>query len=427
MKRAIVIGSGAGGATVAMELQGQYDVTVVEAGGEFVPFRTAFSRIEPLRRAGLLLDARLIRFLFRPMEIRRADGRMILVDGCATGGTTTLSCANALRCDRDLAAIGINLDAEFEEIYRQIPVTTGHVDRWGPLTRRLYETFQTMDLHPTPLPKLIDLATCTNCGRCIIGCRTGAKWDSRRFLKQAVAAGAQLVTHTRVDRIVISGSRANGVAVRDRSGERVIAGDLVVVAAGGFGTPVILQESGIECLPGLSVDPVLCVAAEYPGANQHAEISMPFASQQDGYILSPYFDYLSFFFHRAWRHPIGNIVSLMVKLADSNEGEVKKGKVSKPLASGDRAALERATDTCAEVLARLGIDRTRTFLGILNAGHPGCSLPLTAEEAKTLHNPILPDNVYVADATILPRSLGNPPILTIVALAKRISRLLKNR
>jgi len=427
MRKAIVIGSGAGGATAAMELQGQYDVTVIEAGGEFAPFRAPLYRIEPLRRAGLLFDARLIRLIFPPMEIRRADAGMVLVSGRALGGTTTLSCANALRCDQDLAALGINLDAEFGEIYKQIPVTTGHMQRWGPLTRHLYETFQAMGLNPAPLPKLIDLAACTNCGRCIIGCRTGAKWDSRRFLKKAVAAGAQVLTETRAERIVMNGIQASGVAVRHRDGRRTITGDLIVVAAGGFGTPAILQESGIECQSSLTVDPVLCIAAEYPGANQHAEISMPFASQQDGYILSPYFDYLSFFFHRAWHYPIGNIVSLMVKLADSHEGEVKKGRVSKPLTSGDRAALQRATDTCVEALARLGIDQSRTFLGVLNAGHPGCSLPLTGGEAETLHSPRLPDNVYVADATILPKSLGNPPILTIVALAKRISRLLKER
>ena len=35
MKRALVIGSGAGGATAARELQGAFDVTVLEAGEEF--------------------------------------------------------------------------------------------------------------------------------------------------------------------------------------------------------------------------------------------------------------------------------------------------------------------------------------------------------------------------------------------------------
>jgi choline dehydrogenase-like flavoprotein len=59
----------------------------------------------------------------------------------------------------------------------------------------------------------------------------------------------------------------------------------------------------------------------------------------------------------------------------------------------------------------------------MNAGHPGGMLPLTAQEALTMHNSRLPDNVYVADATLFPDSLGNPPILTIMAMAKRVARV----
>ena len=51
-------------------------------------------------------------------------------------------------------------------------------------------------------------------------------------------------------------------------------------------------------------------------------------------------------------------------------------------------------------------------------------LPLTAKEKDTLHSSDLPDNLYVADATILPRSMGNPPMLTIMALAKRIASVM---
>ena len=59
----------------------------------------------------------------------------------------------------------------------------------------------------------------------------------------------------------------------------------------------------------------------------------------------------------------------------------------------------------------------------LNAGHPGGMLPLTAAEKDSLHNPNLPENLYVADATILPKAMGNPPILTIMALARKIAGL----
>ena len=38
---------------------------------------------------------------------------------------------------------------------------------------------------------------------------------------------------------------------------------------------------------------------------------------------------------------------------------------------------------------------------------------------------LLPDNLFVADATILPQALGLPPMLTIMALAKRIAKNIK--
>jgi choline dehydrogenase-like flavoprotein len=49
-------------------------------------------------------------------------------------------------------------------------------------------------------------------------------------------------------------------------------------------------------------------------------------------------------------------------------------------------------------------------------------LPFTAAESRTLHHDRLPGNVYVADASLFPASLGRPPILTIMALAKKIAR-----
>lgn len=76
-----------------------------------------------------------------------------------------------------------------------------------------------------------------------------------------------------------------------------------------------------------------------------------------------------------------------------------------------------------EAFEALGIPREETFFGTLNAGHPGGSFPLTPDEAQTLHHDVLPANLYLADASLFPRSMGNPPILTIMALAKRVARL----
>jgi choline dehydrogenase-like flavoprotein len=63
-------------------------------------------------------------------------------------------------------------------------------------------------------------------------------------------------------------------------------------------------------------------------------------------------------------------------------------------------------------------------LGTLNAGHPGGMFPLTEKEADTFHHAVLPENLFIADANLIPKSLGNPPILTIIAIAKRVSKVI---
>jgi hypothetical protein len=85
--------------------------------------------------------------------------------------------------------------------------------------------------------------------------------------------------------------------------------------------------------------------------------------------------------------------------------------------------MARAVAQSSAILDKLGVPGEKQFLGTLNAGHPGGMLPLTEAERETLHSPILPDNLYIADATILPEAMGNPPILTIMALARKIARI----
>jgi choline dehydrogenase-like flavoprotein len=424
MKKAIVVGTGAGGATVAKELQGRFDVTILEAGKEFHPF-TQLSMVETIKKTGLLFDEREIQLVFPTYKIRRAGDGMVLVSGVGLGGTTTLCTGNALRMDGDLRAMGFDLDAEFEEIAREIPISTAHQRRWRHSTRRLFEIFQEMGLDPRPTPKMGDPDRCINCGRCVLGCPQGAKWDSRRFLEVALANGADLVSSCRVEKVVVRDGRATGVEGRQGLTRRFYPADLVVLAAGGLGTPVILDASGIECEPTLFVDPVLCVAANVPGSRLDRDIPMPFVSQRQGFILSPYFDYLSYFFNRAWRAPAGDIAAIMIKLADSNRGSISARRLDKTLTGEDKARLREGVETCTEILVRYGASAERVFLGTLNAGHPGGMLPLTAAERETLHPDRLPANLYVADATLIPKSLGNPPILTIIALAKRVSKVVE--
>jgi choline dehydrogenase-like flavoprotein len=426
MKKAIVVGSGAGGATVAKELQGHYEVTVLEAGKEFKPFRKEMEGLEKLRRFGLLFDEREIQFAIPAFKIRRATDEMILVNGIGLGGTTTICTGNALRMDRDLKDLGIDLDAEFKEVFREVPVTTAHQKKWHKVTRRLFAIFQELGLEPQPMPKMGEYERCLHCGRCQLGCPHGIKWDSRRFLQVAQEKGARVITGCHVETVVIEGVRATGVRAKNGWTRHFFPADLVVLAAGGLGTPVILDNSGIPCEPRLFVDPVLCVAASSPKCMQHKDITMPFVSTQKHIILSPYFDHLSFFFNQDWRLHAGDIVSIMIKLADDGLGSISSHGVDKSLTDRDRRRLDEGVVICKEILRRFGACDEDMFLGTVIAGHPGGMLPLTKKEATSFHSERLPENLYVADASLLPKSLGNPPILTIIAMAKRISKILQN-
>ena len=58
-KTAVVIGTGAGGGMMAKELQGKYQVTILEAGGDFKPLSLPIHQLARFRYSGLFLDERL--------------------------------------------------------------------------------------------------------------------------------------------------------------------------------------------------------------------------------------------------------------------------------------------------------------------------------------------------------------------------------
>ncbi|HVO78308.1 MAG TPA: NAD(P)-binding protein, partial [Methanomassiliicoccales archaeon] len=87
--RAVVVGTGAGGAITARELARKgFQVVVLEAGGRFAPLSRKVTLTEPLRRAGALGTERNVRRLFPSMWVQRSSDELVLVRGLTEGGTT---------------------------------------------------------------------------------------------------------------------------------------------------------------------------------------------------------------------------------------------------------------------------------------------------------------------------------------------------
>jgi hypothetical protein len=76
-------------------------------------------------------------------------------------------------------------------------------------------------------------------------------------------------------------------------------------------------------------------------------------------------------------HLSSSALGILITLAESNEGSVTRHGVQKTLTDADKERLAAAQGVATEILCRLGAKEEELFLGTINAGHPGGSLPLT--------------------------------------------------
>jgi hypothetical protein len=150
---------------------------------------------------------------------------------------------------------------------------------------------------------------------------------------------------------------------------------------------------------------------------------MVWFAKRDHYILSPYFDLLSYWFHKPWKSvPVEDGVGMMIKLADTENGTVNAdGTVVKSLTDADKKHLEYAKVEAKEIMEASGV--TGPYIdGLVHGGHLGGTVPLTKNDIETMHPSQLPRDLWVADLSLMPRSQGLPTMLTTAALALRVAR-----
>ena len=422
--KAIVVGSGPGGAIVARELALKgFEVRLLEAGQPFAPLTRKISWLKPLRGSWLIKNENSIKRVFPHYKTIRASDDLVIFTGVTEGGSTSISCGNMVRAERGLKEIGLDLSSEFEEIERTLTIRPTPREKWRPLTQRMYDEAEKLGHSPKPTPKVGNYEKCVGCGYCELGCSTGAKWDSRQIYKDLVDKGVTIQTGSKVQKIVVEDGHTKGVIVSHGSSLERIDADVIILSAGGVGTAQILKASGLPARDNLWVDVVLTVGGVSKNSKMLNEPPMVWFVKKENYILSPYFDLLSYWFHKPWKDVSAeDRVGMMIKLADTEFGTVNAdGTVAKSLTDIDRNRLEEAKTEAKQIMEKSGV--SGPFVdGMVHGGHLGGTVPLTREDVGTMHPSWLPQNLWVADLSLMPRSQGLPTMLTAAALSLRVAK-----
>lgn len=278
----VVVGSGAGGATLARELsrRGQ-EVLVVERGSED-------------QEIGSLWDSFGVYDMSRLGIPKKSKQGVILWRALIPGGSTVVSCGNSTPClQEELSDLGIDLEEEFTEVEKETKTSPTDEGLLSEGTERLREAATKLGYEMEPMPKFVDSAKCKKCGQCVFGCERGAKWTARDYLQEATQNGATVLYDTIVQEALVENGKVKGVVGAGPDGKTEIQADVVVLAAGGLGTPVILQNSGIEDAGSkLFIDLVVNTYGVADGLDQTHEPSMPLVNHEfhgeKGFILSPF-------------------------------------------------------------------------------------------------------------------------------------------
>ncbi len=249
----VVIGSGAGGATVAAELsEAGFDVILMEEG-------RYYSTRDFTAEASTM-----IRQLYRGGGATMAVGEPAVMyqEGSTVGGSTVVNGGMAWRTpehildrwqrDHQLADISAaDMELYFDRVERRLHVRTQDADTVGRDNALLKlgadrKGWRVVD-------NLRNQVHCAGSNNCAFGCPTGAKQSALvSYIPRALHFGTRLYSDLRAQRITHQGKRATGVVARvveedGRLGAQVtVRARLVVAACGAIHTPALLARSGFR-------------------------------------------------------------------------------------------------------------------------------------------------------------------------------------
>ena len=400
----VVIGTGAGGALVARELaKNNFPVTILEKG-PYIKSKDALNYYDSYN-----------------------DSVDLLTTTCI-GGATIVSMANMVRAlDEELHEYGIDLSDAYEYVENLVGVHELDDSHIGRGTQAFLDAGRELGLNTMKMPKAIREDDCIQCGRCAFGCPADAKWSGKNFVDEAVDEGATLICEAEVLEILNEDNRVIGVKYIKDGKEEVIDADYVVLSAGAIGSTLILRKSGFD-QAGREIffDPFVSVGGYLKDINFNTEVQMAGLVVGENFVLSPHFS--SFIRANIPNDEVtdGDILSIMVKTADECRGYIDdNGDVFKINTITDIRYLAEGAATAGFILEKVGVDPKTIGSTVYRGAHPGGTAKIGEIVDSNLETDI--ENFFVCDASVLPISPGKPPILTILALSKRLADYLKNK
>lgn len=485
----VVVGSGAGGAVVAAVLAEAGQRVVVLEEGPHVPAER-YQQMRPSESIRhLWRDGAMTAVLpvgDTPM-INMTMGRCVGGSSVLTGGVCFRVPERVLHTwSRELGLVELNARA-LEPCYQSVEEIS-HVEEVPPHARsRSTELFargmRARGIELAPIRR--NTHGCTGCGRCNFGCPHGAKLSvDRTYLPRAVAAGAQVFSDCLVEKVVIRGRRAVGVRGRllvdadgRRGGRLAVRAKRVVVAAGAMHTPGLLARSGV----GRESGQVGRNVTVHPGFRMLARFDDPVRGWQ-GALQSMYTDayehegitLMGLFVppavlaatmagvgpeHAARARHIPHLAMFGGIIHDEGGGTIHRFLGREPwmtyrMAPRDRALIPRVIRYMAEgffaagarevfppVLGMPGLDAD-AFRKLDLEGIPAARIECASQHplgscrmGVSPYNSVVDvdgkawdvDELFVADGSIVPTSLGVNPQLTIMTLATRIAWKLRER
>ncbi|MEC7985515.1 MAG: GMC family oxidoreductase [Myxococcota bacterium] len=478
-----IVGSGPGGGAAAKVLsQSGLRILVLEAGPRYSRFRNNYAhtaRFHMQENGAMLAQGNAI----FPIAAGKGVGGSTLINSALSfrAPNSVLDKWAALLKDEGWSAR--HLLPLYDEISQYIGVSITPENIAGEnnklIVRGIHALGYDGGFAPRSTPK------CVGCGVCYYGCPSGGKGSSNlNFLAEAVQNGVTIQAETQIEQVhTVQNriSRISGYAIdpdtNQKSGLVEVEADMFIFSAGAIGTPKLIWHSGLVSImgehvgEGLQIHPgstLLGIADHdinmWKGATQGAYYHPPglegvlphtFSASPEVCLLAAGF--VGSRFQEGLRL-LSKMCGMLVMVSDKGHGRVRAKKdgsadirydfhpadvqrIKDGLVSVARVLIAGGAKNLRAPIHSVGVFQTPEELErhlkplkiqdfSLYAAHPMGTCRMGTDPQTSVIDPTgkahRVENLYIADASVFPSSLGvNPQLSTMVCSTKIAQNILR--